>query len=108
MNLKSTVQPQAQSLYVPARHTASRKVMRPRATQAKAKRQERPPMMLAQYQQKTAVQAANTNEPQRAFVLVIETRQTITQAANGWQVSVQQLRWLVPVSQMQKSTPNKT
>ena len=103
MNLKSSVQPKPRSLYLPARHKAARKEMSPGVTQAKAKRQERPPMMLAQYGL-----SSGQNQDPRAFVLVIETRQTITQAANGWQVSVQQLRWLVPVNQTQKSAPNKT
>jgi beta-lactamase regulating signal transducer with metallopeptidase domain len=103
MNLKSSVQAKPRSLYVPARHAASKKEVSPRVTQARAKRQDGPPIMLAQYGQ-----SSGQNHDPRAFVLVIETRQTITQAANGWQVSVQQLRWLVPVSQTQKSAPNKT
>jgi hypothetical protein len=42
------------------------------------------------------------------FVLVIETRQVVTAGADGWHLSVQQLRWLVPVNQIQKSIPSKT
>ena len=71
-------------------------------------RQERPPLIMARYNQTTGTKLESSEQLQRAYVLVIETRQTITQAANGWQVSVQQLRWLVPVSELQKSTPNKT
>jgi len=108
MKLKSSVEAKPRSLYVPARHAASRKEMTPRATQAKAKRQERPPVILAQYGQKTGSQDRGAREMQRAYVLVIETRQTITAGANGWQLSVQQLRWLVPVKSMQKSVPSKT
>jgi len=108
MNLKSTAQPHARSLYVPARHTRSRKEMKPRATEAKGMRQERPPLIMARYNQTTGTKPESSEQLQRAYVLVIETRQTITQAAHGWQVSVQQLRWLVPVSELQKSTPNKT
>jgi hypothetical protein len=106
--LRSPAQAQAQSIYVPARHTASRKEMKPRATQAKAGRQERPPVMLAQYGQTTGPKARSSEQIQRAYVLVIETRQTITAGMNGFQLSVQQLRWLVPVKSMQTSAPNKT
>jgi len=42
------------------------------------------------------------------FVLVIETRQVVTAGVDGWHVSFQQLRWLVPVDQVQKRIPSKT
>jgi hypothetical protein len=44
---------------------------------------------------------------QNGFVLVIATQQTITAANDGWHVSVQQTRWLIPVKQIQKQTPGK-
>lgn len=72
--------------------------------------------MLAKFEapsgQKTALPQtamASPQQRQQGFVLVIETRQTVTPAADGgWQVSVQQLRWLVPVNRVQKQLPSKT
>jgi hypothetical protein len=107
MNMKSSVEANPRSLYVPARH-ASRKEMTPRATQAKAKGQERPPVILARYGERTGSQHGDSTQMARRYVLIIETRQTISAGVDGWQLSVQQLRWLLPVKSLQKSVPTKT
>jgi bla regulator protein blaR1 len=107
--MKTGVQGQTNStpLFVPAKHSSpqSRRAV-PAKKLVHPKPVERTPMMLASSSQQTTPRVANA-EAQGEFVLVIETRQTVTAGANGWQVSVQQLRWLVPVSQIQKSVPNK-
>lgn len=100
----------SRSLYVPARQTSPAKVIAPSATTTKLKakqKQPQAPAVLAQYSPKTtnAVPPAATQHEE--YVLVIETRQTVTAGADGWQVSVQQLRWLVPLNRSQKQTPNK-
>lgn len=96
------------ALYVPARHVPSKRaVPKPRVTQAKAKQVEHSPVILAGYRQPNS-KVSLPEQQEREFVLVIETRQTVTAAADGWHVSVQQLRWLVPVNQVQKSIPSKT
>lgn len=107
--LKSGAQEQTNStsLFVTAKHSKSQsrrpvpanKMIRPKPL-------VRTPMMLASSGQTTVPRVAKA-QAQSEFVLVIETRQTVTAGANGWQVSVQQLRWLVPVSRIQKSIPNK-
>jgi beta-lactamase regulating signal transducer with metallopeptidase domain len=49
------------------------------------------------------------NQPQQGseYVLVVATEQTITAGPHGYQVSVTQLRMLVPKQQVQKTTPTK-
>ncbi|MGE5322912.1 MAG: M56 family metallopeptidase [Actinomycetota bacterium] len=96
------------SLYVPARHREQPKAIKPRIAQMKTVRPETPPMVLARYGQGRDAHKVHASEQQREFVLVIETRQVITAGAHGWQVQIQQLRWLVPVDQLQKSIPSKT
>lgn len=64
-------------------------------------------MMLASGTGQALARNRATPEQRGEFLLVIETRQTVTAGADGWQVSVQQLRWLVPVSRIQKSIPSK-
>jgi beta-lactamase regulating signal transducer with metallopeptidase domain len=96
------------SLYVPARRVQHRRAMPDaRATQVKATHVEHPPVIMAGYTQPNT-KASLPEQQERKFVLVIETRQTVTAGADGWHVSVQQLRWLVPVNQVQKSIPSKT
>lgn len=96
------------ALYVPARHVPSKRaISKPRVTQVKARHVEQPPVILAGYAQPHS-KASLPEQQERKFVLVIETRQTVTAGADGWHVSVQQLRWLVPVNQVQKSIPSKT
>lgn len=118
---------QSRSLFVPAKHTTPSRVRSiPAKRIAPPKQEERPPIVLAANKEPSIAPQANNEalfapqasrepsltphmvapEQQREFVLVIETRQTVTAGPNGWQVSVQQLRWLVPVSQIQKP-PNK-
>jgi beta-lactamase regulating signal transducer with metallopeptidase domain len=92
-------------LFVPAKHNAARPV--PAKKAVRPKRIERTPMMLAA-SKTPAAPVVRAAEPRSEFVLVIETRQTVTAGANGWQVSVEQLRWLVPVSRIHESVPSKT
>lgn len=112
----------SRSLFVPAKHASPARVRSIPAKKIAPPKQERPPIVLAASKGPSpTLQASNeplfapqaSQEPlvaphmvapeqQREFVLVIETRQTVTAGPNGWQVSVQQLRWLVPVSQIQK------
>jgi len=114
-----TNQTHARSLYVPARATSVKKftpvrTLKTQTAKAKAQHQEHAPVILAKFEAPTGqgkVQsdaAAQPQEQQQRFVLVIETRQTVTAGANGLQVSVQQLRWLVPVNRIQKQLPSKT
>jgi hypothetical protein len=108
--MKSSSIPEAEpkSLYVPARHVpAKRAIPAPGATQAKTKHVEHSPVILAGYTQPNPKNAL-ADQQARNFVLVIETRQTVVAGADGLHVSVQQLRWLVPVNQVQKSVPSKT
>ncbi|HET9181546.1 MAG TPA: M56 family metallopeptidase [Candidatus Angelobacter sp.] len=99
--------PKSKLFYVPARQREQQRPIKPRMAQIKTRSPEAPPVILARYGQKPdAPKIAPT--VQREFVLVIETRQMITAGANGWQVQVQQLRWLVPVEKAQKSIPSKT
>jgi bla regulator protein blaR1 len=108
MNLKPPLAAKPRALYVPARHASSRRDMTPAATQAKAKHQERPPVILAKYGERAGSQLGDSRRMERAYVLVIETRQTISAGANGWQLTVQQLRWLVPIQSLQNPVPSKT
>jgi len=66
-----------------------------------------PPVIMAEYAQPKDKKGLAQQQPEN-FVLVIETRQVVTAGADGWHMSVQQLRWLVPVNQVQKSIPSKT
>lgn len=96
------------ALYVPARHVLSKRaISKAGVTQAKARHVEHSPVILAGYPQPNS-KVSLPEQQERKFVLVIETRQTVTAGADGWHVSVQQLRWLVPVNQVQKSIPSKT
>lgn len=96
------------SIYVPARHLQRRRAMPgPRATQVKARHVEHSPVIMAGYTQPEQKKSLVDRQSGK-FVLVIETRQVVTAGPDGWQVKVQQLRWLVPVSQLQKSIPSKT
>lgn len=105
----STEGPQnSRSLYVPARHRAVPQAIKPQVAQNKAWPPEAPPVILAHYDQTLDAHKVAPSPRQDEFVLVIETRELVTAGANGWQIRVQQLRWLVPVNQAQKSIPNKT
>ena len=98
----------SKTLYVPARHAPSKRAIpKPQMTQVKAKHVEHSPVILAGYPQPNS-KLSLPEQQERKFLLVIETRQTVTAGADGWHVSVQQLRWLVPVNQVQKSIPSKT
>jgi hypothetical protein len=108
MKSDSVSEPGPKSLFVPARHVQHKKSLAaPGATQIKTKHAEHPPVILAGYTQANT-QNAPADQQAKNFVLVIETRQTVTAGADGWHVSVQQVRWLVPVNQVQKITPSKT
>lgn len=108
MKTRSAEGSTAKSLYVPARHLQhGRAIPAPRATQVKARHVEHPPVIMAGYTQPKEKNSLAEQQAQR-FVLVIETRQVVTAGADGWHLSVQQLRWLVPVNQVQKSIPSKT
>ncbi|HEX5435000.1 MAG TPA: M56 family metallopeptidase [Candidatus Angelobacter sp.] len=98
----------SKSLYVPARQREQQRPIKPRMAQIKTRSPEAPPVVLARYGQKPGPRKIAPTVQQREFVLVIETRQMITAGAEGWQVQVQQLRWLVPVEKAQKSIPSKT
>ena len=105
----STKDHNSRSLYVPAGHREVGKAMKPRVAQIKTRRAEAPPLILARYGQSADThKKVVPSQQQRQFVLVIETRQVVTAGVNGWQVQVQQLRWLVPVDHAQKSIPSKT
>jgi beta-lactamase regulating signal transducer with metallopeptidase domain len=79
----------------------------PKATQVRAKHDRRSPAIMAAYTEpRPAVQSAASVE-QGEFVLVVQTRQTITAANDGWQVSVQEVRWLIPLRQIQKPVSGK-
>jgi len=98
----------AKSLYVPARHLQhGRAIPAPKTTQVKATHVTAPPVIMAEYAQPKDKKGLAQQQPED-FVLVIETRQVVTAGADGWHMSVQQLRWLVPVNQVQKSIPSKT
>jgi beta-lactamase regulating signal transducer with metallopeptidase domain len=100
--------PTPKSLYVPARHIQHRRATAaPGATQDKARHVEHPPVIMAGYTQPKQTNGLAEQQAEK-FVLVIETRQVVTAGADGWHLSVQQLRWLVPVNQIQKSIPSKT
>jgi hypothetical protein len=73
----------------------------------KAKHVEHSPLILAGYRQ-TQQKDSLAVQQAKNFVLVIETRQVVTAGVDGWHVSFQQLRWLVPVDQVQKRIPSKT
>jgi hypothetical protein len=75
--------------------------------QVQAKHSQQSPQVLAAYRAPDTRMEKAPAAPEGQFVLVVETRQTITATNNGWQVSVQQLRWLVPVSRTQKPVPGK-
>lgn len=110
MKFSTKNQQNPRSLYVPARHRAVPQAIKPRVAQNKTRRPEPPPVVLARYGQNSDADAHKVapRRQQGEFVLVIETRELVTAGANGWQIRVQQLRWLVPVNQTQKSTPSKT
>lgn len=108
MRTNSVESPAAKSLYVPARHIQRRRATAgPTERQVKARHVEHPPVIMAGYTHPK--QMNNLAEKQaEKFLLVIETRQVVTAGADGWRLSIQQLRWLVPVNQVQKSIPSKT
>lgn len=108
MKFSTKDQQNSGSLYVPARHRAVPQVIKPRVAQSKTRHPEAPPVVLARYGQSPDAHKIAPSQQQGEFVLVIETRELVTAGANGWQVQVQQLRWLVPVNQVQKSIPSKT
>lgn len=108
MKFSTKSQQNSRSLYVPARHQEQPTAIKPRVAHMKTRRPEKPPVILARYSQSADAHKRVHSQQQREFVLVIETRQIVTAGANGWQVQVQQLRWLVPVDQLQKSIPSKT
>lgn len=96
------------SLYVPAIHQQRRRAIpAARATQVKARHVEHAPVIMAGYTQPKQKNSLAEQQPEK-FVLVIETRQVVTAGADGWYLRVQQLRWLVPLNQVQKSIPSKT
>jgi beta-lactamase regulating signal transducer with metallopeptidase domain len=95
-------------LYAPARHVQPKRTMPvPGATQVEAGQAEHSPVIMAGYTQPEQKKSLADQQAGK-FVVVIETRQVVTAGPDGWQVNVQQLRWLVPVSQLQKSIPSKT
>ena len=105
--LKTSAQAKTVSSSLGALRPTTKKLVEPKVTQVRAKRSVHSPQIVAAYQQpkpeSKSTQAAESGQ----YVLVVETRQTITAGANGWQLNVQQLRWLVPVKQIQKSIPGK-
>ena len=79
----------------------------PKPTQVRVKHDRRSPAFMAAYTEPIpAAPSAASVEPGE-FVLVVQTRQTITAANDGWHVNVQEVRWLIPVRQMQKPVPGK-
>jgi beta-lactamase regulating signal transducer with metallopeptidase domain len=84
----------------------AKRLSEPKTPVVRAKHDRRPPPIMAAYGPPEAETKAMASRPGE-FMLVVETRQTITAGSNGFEVSVQQLRWLVPVSQIQKSIPGK-
>lgn len=107
MKLRPKDAMKSKSLYVPATHKILRQAIKPRITRINTRRQEATPVILAGYGQKPGPHKVAPTV-QREFVLVIQTSQIITAGANGWQIQVQQLRWLVPVDQGEKFVPSKT
>lgn len=96
------------SLFVAAKHANATAVHGvPAKKIARPKRDEPAPAILASSKDSALPANRTTPELQGQYLLVVETRQTVTAGANGWQISVQQLRWLVPVSQIQKLPPSK-
>ena len=108
MRSKAAEEPRPKSLFAPARHVQTRRaITSPQARQVKAKHVEHSPLILAGYRQ-THQKDSLAVQQAKNFVLVIETRQVVTAGVDGWHVSFQQLRWLVPVDQVQKPIPSKT
>lgn len=98
------------NLTVARQNNADWKVKRavePKATQVRARHERRSPQILASFKEPVQTNPSVAAAQQNGFVLVIATQQTITAANDGWHVSVQQTRWLIPVKQIQKQTPGK-
>lgn len=106
--LKTSSQPASMARGLDAIRPTTKKLVAPKATQVRARRTPRSPQILAAYKQpQPETKTAQSADARGQYVLVVETRQTITAGANGWQLNVQQLRWLVPVKQIQKPVPGK-
>jgi beta-lactamase regulating signal transducer with metallopeptidase domain len=79
----------------------------PKPMQVRAKHDRHLPAIMAAYTEPTPAASSAASVEQGEFVLVVQTRQTITASNDGWHVSVQELRWLIPVRQIQKPVPGK-